>query len=212
MFIVVALLISQAPSGAAASHLERGHAYVAELEYESAADEFMGAASDPGATEAQRVEANLYAGICHRILSRDVEARMNFRYVLKNDPDASLPEGTAPKIANFFELVRADMEQGASSTRPEAPTTPNTSGTTGDDGGFPFLGLGAVVAGVGAVMVVFGVLGIAAGEVGLGVDTLSGQLKEGLVYGAAAGAVALVIGAVTFVAGGATAAVGAVLE
>jgi hypothetical protein len=121
-FLLCSALLSASPS--ATELLSRGDALLADLEYEEAAEELMRAASAPDATEDQRMEAHLKAGIAHRIVGRDVEARLNFRTVLLARPDTRLPPGTSPKVLTFFESVREEVvleRQGAPKAAPPAP-------------------------------------------------------------------------------------------
>ena len=92
------------------------------LEFETAAEELTIAAIDSGASDDERIEANLYAGIANRILGNDVEAKLNFVYVLKNQPNVQLPDSTTPKVRNFFELIRQEVEL----TRVRAPAPAET--------------------------------------------------------------------------------------
>ncbi len=111
MVLTVLLVVSAlaaAPSDLAQAQLDRGRAAIAELEYGVAAEEFMAVATDPNATDAQRLEANLQAGVVQRILGNNVESRMHFLYVFKRAPDAALPGEQPPKVQGFFELVREE--------------------------------------------------------------------------------------------------------
>jgi hypothetical protein len=92
-----------------ADQIATGRQHLDSLEYELAVDVLTIAATHPDATEPERVEANLYAGIANRVLGRDVDARLNFLYVLQVAPETELPEGTAPKIAGFYALVAREV-------------------------------------------------------------------------------------------------------
>lgn len=95
----------------AQAQIERGKAAVAELEYGIAAEEFMAVATSPNASDAQKREANLHAGIVHRILGNNVEAKLHFMYVLTRAPDTALPPGQPPKVSGFYALVRDEAIQ-----------------------------------------------------------------------------------------------------
>jgi len=148
-------------------HIRRGQAALADLEYEIAADELMIAASDPAASDEQRLRANLQAGIANRVLGRDVEARLNFHYVLSRQPAAQLPPDTAPKIRSFFELVRQEILDGRSSalaaaSAPAVPPQPadrsaapetragSMAWLLGTGGGATLLVLGAAATAIGS--------------------------------------------------------------
>ncbi len=110
MLALAFVLISaaSAPDSAVQTQLNRGKAAIAELEYEVAAEELMAVATAPAATEAEKVEANLLAGVVHRILGNNVEAKLHFMYVLTREPKTQLPPGQPPKVTGFYELVREE--------------------------------------------------------------------------------------------------------
>lgn len=166
-----------APDPAAQAQLERGHAAVRELEYEAAAEEFMGVATSTNASDEQKLEANLHAGIAHRILGNNVEAKLHFMYVLTRVPDTPLPQGQPPKVTGFYELIRdeavqlrqlqavAGRAQADSTSAP--PTTSPTSTSAApsapsemieesatDSGPSPLFIAGLVTAGVGVAVLV----------------------------------------------------------
>ena len=70
------------------------------------------------------VQANLLAGIANRISGHDVEARVNFRYVLLRKPDWQLDEQTPPKVALFFAGIRQELiaEKSANGPNPATAT------------------------------------------------------------------------------------------
>lgn len=123
---------------------------MADLEYEAAAEDLMRAAAAADATDEQRLQAHLLAGIANRILGRDVDARLNFRSVLLAAPQTRLPEGTSPKVLSFFETVRQEVELERRAPRadprpepkPDNPAEPLTAQTRG-------LIAGGVTGGVG---------------------------------------------------------------
>lgn len=190
------------------------------LEYETAAEELTIAAIDAGASDDERVEANLYAGMAHRILNRDVDAKLNFVYVLKHRPKTQLPAGTSPKIRNFFELVRQEVELNrirheaapandttTQARRTEAAVTPklpanetSIAPSSGNASFLPLVGGGVAAGGIGLLLL--GGAGAAGAEVALGRREVSSTNKElafvafyGAVGTAVVGAVALGLGA-----------------
>src|SRR3990172_7988350 len=88
----------------------------------------MVAGGDPRASAGEKIQANLYAGICHRVLGRDTEARLSFVYVLKRAPETELPRGLAPKISTFFMLVREEILATAPAPPAPALEPPATAG------------------------------------------------------------------------------------
>ena len=119
------LIASQAPAAKPVSeHIDAGEASLENLEYGEATQELMLALSDPRATEAELLRANLLAGIANRVLERNVEARLNFHYVLSRAPQTQLPPNTSPKIASFFQLVRREVEAGKPAAPVEVSTPP----------------------------------------------------------------------------------------
>lgn len=111
------------------AHLVRGHAFMDDLEYLSAAQEFSVVTTHPDASEAEKQDARLHAGIAHRYMGNDVDARLFFMAVLKRNPQAQLPPGDhPPKLVTFFELVREEATAQAPPTlapRPAALPPPD---------------------------------------------------------------------------------------
>jgi hypothetical protein len=134
--MLVALLVTMAMTtgqATAADHLLAGEQAMEALEYEMATYEFMSVAVDPEATEAQRLQAHLRAGFAHRVLGKDTDARLSFRYVLQRAPQTRLPADTPPKVFFFFESVRQEIEadRGAGMTGgAPVPTTTAASSTS----------------------------------------------------------------------------------
>lgn len=93
-----------------AERLAKGKALLAELEYEDAATELMLLANDASAPQDVRLQAHLLAGTAFVVLDRPTEARLAFQYVLRREPDTTLPPDTAFKIVSFFELCRDEVE------------------------------------------------------------------------------------------------------
>lgn len=110
LVVLVVSVAAAAPS--VEQRLANAQAELEELEYEQAAYELSVALSDPRMTDDQRFRANLMAGIANRIIGRDVDARLNFLYVLRRDPDVKLPASAPPKIRTFFDLVREEVRGG----------------------------------------------------------------------------------------------------
>jgi hypothetical protein len=158
----------------------------ADLEYDRAAEFWASIIAHPNASEAQKVDASLHAGIIERVRGNRAEARDHFEYVLRRDINHKLPEGTEPKIANFFELIRDDLKkQAAGATASTAAASPSAISTDGDgavqsgaarsEGGgsawiFYAVGGGAAVLGASA-------LGTA-GVLGMRMQQLAAQANE----------------------------------
>lgn len=204
--------------------IARGKAAMDALEYETAAEELTIAAIDENANEEERIEANLYAGMAHRILNRDVDAKLNFVYVLKHRPQTRLPAGTSPKIRNFFELIRQEVEltrprpddrpakattvapTSTDKTKGGSPTAkPSATATEPMEGGSTLPLFGGVVAAAGAGLLLIGAAGAAGAEFSLGLTEVSSTNKElayvgfyGALATAAVGAVAIGVGGALF--------------
>jgi hypothetical protein len=154
------------PATTATELLVRGEQALADLEYDLAAEELMRAATAPDATDAQRLRAHLLAGTANRVAGKDVDAQINFRYVLSRAPETQLPANSPPKVLSFFEAVRQDLlaqneaaRQAAAQQALQAHGEPERrdGGAPADDvspappSGFP---LAWVVAGSGAALAV----------------------------------------------------------
>jgi hypothetical protein len=118
--LLALLPLAATPDPAVAARLAKARSAMDHLEYEAAALELTLVAADPNATEEQRVEANLWAGVAQRVLGNDTDARLHFLYVLRRTPDAQLPSDVGPKIRTLFELVR---EEATNERRANAPPT-----------------------------------------------------------------------------------------
>ncbi len=105
------------------TQLAAGQAAFEALEYEAAAFEFMSVMIDPVATEEQRLQAHLGAGIANRVLGKDTDARLNFLYVLKRRPTYTLPPETPPKVQFLFEAVRQEVV-GEAAPKPAVASWP----------------------------------------------------------------------------------------
>jgi hypothetical protein len=158
-----------------AEHIERGQKLLDELEYELAADEFARAAVDPGASDAERIQANLLAGIAHRVIGHDVEARTNFRYVLMRKPDWQIADDAPPKVKLFFESVRQELQAErdvipSSSAAPAKPAAvEDARGIAEQDARPPSVMSGVAVAAglIGAIGLVAGIGGVVFAEAAL---------------------------------------------
>lgn len=202
--LLLALVLSAALSPA--EHLQRGEQALAALEYEAAAYELMLAATDPAATDAQKVRANLLAGVAHRVLGRDLDARMNFRYVLLRAPDTRLEEDPSPKVQLFFESVRQEVQAERAAQAVAAPPAPPASPPAAPPmppGPGAAAIAGAVVGGLGLVAFLGGGGGLAFAEVSLADPTRPGVERSGLrslgmwsALGAGAGALLAIGGGV----------------
>jgi hypothetical protein len=124
--------MAQADSGAKVSELI-GWAQKAEsdLEYDRAAEFWSSIIAHPEATQEEKVNASLHAGIIERVRGNRAEARDHFEYVLRRDIEHQLPKNTEPKIVNFFELIREELKiQGAPGPNGAAQTQgPSTTGS-----------------------------------------------------------------------------------
>ena len=176
--LLFALMLVATP----AQHIAEGEKAMGALEYETAAYELMLAATDPSATEKERVHAHLRAGIAHRILGRDTDARANFRYVLLRAPSTTLDAATSPKVRLFFESVRQeiDAEHAAQSANASASAaavaTARGNAEPGATSSAPPSGMsagalaGVVVVVLGVAALVGGAGGVAYAESSLGDD------------------------------------------
>ncbi len=181
-------------------HIERGKAALENLEYQTAADELMIAASDKGATKAQRFEANLYAGMANVVIGHDVQARLNFLHVLQREPDHQLPPDTPPKILSFFELVRDEVKFTTGAAHPPDPVAPAKTPA----GGVPWMlwaGGGALVLGALAATAVLGQALLV--EQLLSTPSSPGDVRAGLVLWGRANTVAGPVVVVVSLAAGA---------
>lgn len=138
-----------------ADRLDTARQQIADLEYEAAVDELRLVLLDPDASDEERLWANLLAGQANRVLGRFAEARLNFRYVLQRRPDLRLDRQVlGPKITDFFELVRAEVnaEAAAAAAPAPAPTpapVPEPVATGGTWLVPALMGAGIVTAGTG---------------------------------------------------------------
>ncbi len=183
MALPVLVLALQALVGAGPAtvdeRIDRAQAALAALEYNEAADDLLLVLADPAATDAQKLRANMIAGIANRVIGRDVDARINFRSVLEHDRDARLPDGTAPKVAAFFEMVRQELEADRAAV-PAAPPTPSAPPAADKAAAIPFAGL---TAGAGVVAVAAGVSGVVAAELTAADPTALGADREAAIEG-----------------------------
>lgn len=161
--------------------IERGKVALDQLEYESAAEEMTIVAVSKDATLEEQVEANLYAGIAHRVLGRDVDAKLNFVFVLTHAPETKLPANTTPKIQNFYDLIRLEVERTrrvekqvdspaptASSTLPDETASATTTAESKPAGAASPVLISLAIAGAG------GVAALVAGGIALGADVALG--------------------------------------
>ncbi len=97
------------PSSGLDAALDEARAACRALDYDICAERALDVVADKRATDAQRFVAHGLAGEANRVMGKDVEARLSFRWILMRDPDAQLPPDTSPKIMTFFELVRGEV-------------------------------------------------------------------------------------------------------
>jgi hypothetical protein len=133
MFALLFLFVANASPMTASQRLDHAQAMIDALDYAEAADEAGFVISDPSASQAERLKANIIAGSANRIIGRDTDARLNFRYVLATDPAFSLPPSTPPKVLNYFELVRQELRSEQRQREVERPTKPSSSVVVGED-------------------------------------------------------------------------------
>lgn len=178
--IILALLLTAGATPA--ERIAHGQQLLEQLDYELASDEFMRAAVDPNATEDQRIMANLYAGIAHRIAGKDVEARGNFRYVLLRKPDWQIEQDASPKVVLFFEGVRQELlaERAATTVAPEPRSLPPAAAAASpaEPGGASIAAV--VVAATGAAGALAGASGVVYAETSLADPSRPGGERSGL--------------------------------
>jgi hypothetical protein len=194
-----------------AQHIADGEKAMAALEYETAAYELMLAATDPKATEAQRVHAHLRAGIAHRILGRDTDARVNFRYVLLRAPTTTLDESTSPKVRLFFESVRQEIDAERASAPVAQPVVEAAAAPPAEparEGMSAGAMAGAAVAALGVVTLVGGAGGLVFAENALSDPSRAGAERTSLrtigqtaTVGVGVGALVAAAGAALFLVG-----------
>ncbi len=149
MLLVVLVLLSGSPG----EHLAHANALMEALEYDQAADELIEVVSDPTASADERLQANVLAGVANRIRGHEAEARLNFRYVLLEKPDFTLPPTTSPKVSGFLELVRQELRAEQAAAAPAAPPpapvpapAPPPPAPSGIDASVVLMGVGAAAA------------------------------------------------------------------
>lgn len=89
-----------------------------QLEYDRAIELWLELLARDRVSPRLRVEGHYRSGAIQRIRGHDVEARIHFRYVLTQQPGYELPPDTPPKIANFFEIVREEVQAEAAAAGP----------------------------------------------------------------------------------------------
>jgi hypothetical protein len=191
-----------------AERISRARAALDALEYEQAATELMLVVGDSEATEEQRFEANVLAGSANRVLGRDMEARLNFRYVLLRDRAFQLPPDTPPKVSSFFELVRGEVEgeRPSSEAGTAAASEPSALVVT-EAPGPPMLPLALL--GAGGALVVLGAGAALMAEVALAEPTARPLAEvDRFQLAGRVGLAAVAIGAVAASGGGALLALG----
>jgi len=130
LLVTIGPALAAAPLPTVAEHMERARLAEQKLDYDVAAELWSALVARRDLTPEQRFEANLNAGRVHRILGRDTEARMNFLYVLRQQPGYRLPPSMPPKVVDFFELVRQEVlateVSGTGSRSGKAPVQPKS--------------------------------------------------------------------------------------
>jgi hypothetical protein len=206
--IVVALIIMAAAAddatsddASAAARIAKGNAALEALEFDEAADILMQVVVDPNATDDERFEANLLAGTAHRILGHDDEARLCFRYVILKRPAFRMNPAKSPKVVQFFDLVRQEVEAenaahaGMNQERPTS-TNPPVVAADAESGSV----LPAVLVGGGALTLVAGAALVAFAEVSLG-EPHTAEAQESLVWTGRGGLIVASAGAIAAAGG-----------
>jgi len=133
---------------------------MAELEYVSAVVEYDLVLTDPSASEAQQQEARIYAGMAHRFMSNDVEARLQFLAAIKNNPNVTLPPGDhAPKLVSFFELIKLEAAPSAAAGSMTQQPVPTDKKPVGMDVPLSVIGLWVAGAALGLAGTVLALAG-----------------------------------------------------
>lgn len=211
VLLMATMAMSVAAQTSPADRLRAGEEAMEGLEYESATYAFMAVAVGPDASEAERIQAHLRAGFAHRVLGKDTDARLNFRYVLQRAPTTRLPADTPPKVLFFFESVRQELEADRASATPSVPVSGPGAGSPTDAVDAPINGAligGGVLAGVGAVSA------LAAGLVAVSFDqqladpATDGAVRTGIIDAGRMSLIVAGVAAVVGVAGGAVMALG----
>jgi hypothetical protein len=191
----------------AEQHLGKGQQLLADLDYEAAAYELMLAATDPAADDATRLQANLLAGIAHRVIGKDTDARLNFRYVLLRAPQTQLPPDTGPKVALYFESVRQEIDAERATT-PAPASAPAPAPAPAPPPAAPALTIVAVTAlALGGAAVVAGSGGVLFAESSLADPDRDGSERSALKSVGQLSTGGAVVGVVVAVVGGALLAV-----
>jgi hypothetical protein len=185
-FVTTLVATQAAPAPPVAERIAKGEALMEALDYEEAAEELMIALGDPRASDEELIRANLLAGVANRVLDRNVEARLNFHYVLTRAPSTALPPDTAPKIATFFELVRREVEAEQARAAPQ-PTEPAAEPAPAEDPAKaprregdaigPLFWTGAIVVGASAGLAALFIAGAVTGEIVLNLADVPGDTK-----------------------------------
>lgn len=213
---VVVFNLVAAPEVAGDPRLATSALLIEELEYEQARELLLEVLTDPALTDGDRFIANMQAGRVQRILNRDVEARLHFREALKLDPDAALPEGEAPKIQTFFELVKREFLEAQRDAEKAAPPDDEKPAVLPEQESsgmkWPLLISGGVVAGLAVVVGAGAVAGATGAYVVVVVPQSDKDTRNAGRIATFAGIGVAVAAAAMGVVGGGTAVAGALLE
>jgi len=107
------------------------------LDYDEAANLYNEVILTDGAQEETLVKARLALGRIEVIRRNLVDARFHFEWVLTKRPQLVLPDSESPKVRNFFEQVRDEVQQpGGAKTVPADGALGTTAGhVNGANGG-----------------------------------------------------------------------------
>ncbi|MGQ0505437.1 MAG: tetratricopeptide repeat protein [Myxococcaceae bacterium] len=125
MFFVLLtqLLVTASEPGSPSPSLEKAKRSYEEVQYEKCVD-LTDLAVDETNDPVQRVEIDLYAGLCQFNLGESDEASEHFRRALKRDHQAKLPPFSPPKAVALFQSIAARVTP---SPKPTDTTPPDDS-------------------------------------------------------------------------------------
>lgn len=147
--LTLALFLHAVPEPAPNPYLAEARVFYIALEYERCLQRLEQARSWVSA-QRERVELELYFGLCSYGVGDDAQGLHHFRLALALEPSATLPPGVSPKIAHVFQEEAARARPGPRVTV-ERPPRPPASGrsTRSVVVSAVLLGLGAASGGTG---------------------------------------------------------------
>jgi hypothetical protein len=107
-FGLAALLVALTAGPAAAEnpHLLQAKQLYGGLEYERCVQRLDMASRVRTSTPREKVEIDLYGGLCQYQLGHSIEAERHFISALRQDPEARLPAYTSPKIVEVYQELQ----------------------------------------------------------------------------------------------------------